>query len=72
MENLLKHLSKSFFNILKPYSKAIFQFYPKNKEIMENIGKIITQNTAFQGNFIIDNPNNPKKRKIYLLLKKKI
>ncbi len=71
MYNLLKNLSKSFFQILKPFSQAIIQFYPKNKEIMEKIGKIFTENTDFRGNFIMDNPNIPKKRKIYLLLKKR-
>jgi 18S rRNA (guanine1575-N7)-methyltransferase len=71
MQSLLKSLSKSFFQILKPFSQAIIQFYPKNKEIMETIGKVFTENNTFHGNFIIDNPNNPKKRKIYLLLKKR-
>jgi 18S rRNA (guanine1575-N7)-methyltransferase len=70
MHLMLNNLSKSFFQILKPNSKVIFQFYPKNKEIMEEIGKIITQNTTFTGTFIIDNPNKNKKRKIYLLLSK--
>ena len=64
------NLFKSFYQILKPNSKAIFQFYPKSNDILENIKKIITENTSFDGNFIIDNPNNPKKRKIYLFLKK--
>ncbi|MFX0002216.1 MAG: class I SAM-dependent methyltransferase [Candidatus Hermodarchaeota archaeon] len=71
VHNLLKSLSKSFFQILKPFSQAIIQFYPKNKELMEKIGEIFTENTGFCGNFIIDNPNSPKKRKIYLLLKKR-
>ncbi len=66
----LKNLSKSFFHILKPNSRVIFQFYPKNKVIMEAIGKIIANNTGFTGNFIIDNPNHHKKRKIFLLLDK--
>jgi 18S rRNA (guanine1575-N7)-methyltransferase len=66
----LKNLSKSFFHILKPNTRVIFQFYPKSKMIMENIGKIIADNTDFTGNFIIDNPNRQKKRKIYLLLDK--
>ncbi|MEE9377365.1 MAG: methyltransferase domain-containing protein [Candidatus Lokiarchaeia archaeon] len=70
MKNMLINLSKSFFQILKPDSRIIIQFYPKNKEIMENIGKIIVNNTCFKGNFIIDNPNSPKKRKIFLLLSK--
>jgi SAM-dependent methyltransferase len=64
-------LFKSFYTILKPKGKAIFQFYPKNKAIMDDIGDIITKNTNFNGNFVIDNPNSPKKRKIYLILKKK-
>lgn len=70
MHYMLKNLSKSFFQILKPESKIVIQFYPKNKEIMESIGKIIVENTDFKGNFIIDNPNNQKKRKIFLLLNK--
>ncbi|MFX0136639.1 MAG: class I SAM-dependent methyltransferase [Candidatus Hodarchaeota archaeon] len=70
MHYLLKSLSKSFFLILKNNSQVIFQFYPKSKEIVDNIGKIIIENTDFKGNFIIDNPQNNKKRKIFLLLKK--
>ena len=70
MEFLLKNLSKSFFKILKPFSQVVLQFYPKNNKVMEQVGKIFTKNTNFYGNFIIDNPNSPKKRKIYLLLKK--
>ena len=35
---------------------------------MEEIGKIFTQYTNLNGNFIIDNPDNAKKRKIFLLL----
>ena len=70
MHLMLKNLSKAFFQILKPKGRAIFQFYPKNKKIMESIGKLIVENTAFNGNFIVDNPYRPKKRKIYLLLKK--
>ena len=70
MHFLLKNLSKSFFHILRPNSRVIFQFYPKDKVLMKSIGKIIADNTEFTGNFIIDNPNHPKKRKIFLLLNK--
>ncbi|MFX1275036.1 MAG: class I SAM-dependent methyltransferase [Promethearchaeota archaeon] len=70
MESNLINMVKSFHIILKPNAKAIFQFYPKNNIIMENIGKIIADNTEFTGNFIIDNLDNPKKRKIFLLLQK--
>jgi len=70
MHLMLKSLFKSFFRILKPNSRVIVQFYPKNKEIMESIGKIITEHTKFTGKFIVDNPHRQKKRKIFLLLSK--
>ena len=72
MHSNLISLFRSFYNILKPNSKAVIQFYPKNNVVMENIGKIIRETTQFSGTFIIDNPNNPKKRKIFLALEKKI
>ncbi len=71
MISMLKSLFQAFFQILKPTSRVLMQFYPKNKEIMEKIGKIITNHTEFHGQFIIDNPNSQKKRKIFLLLNKK-
>ena len=70
MHLMLKNLSKSFFKILKPNGRVIIQFYPKNNELMRRIGKIITDHTDFDGNFIVDNPNRQKKRKIFLLLSK--
>lgn len=70
MEVKLINMIKSFHNALKSKSKVVIQFYPKNKTIMDKIGKIIAKNSDFNGNFIIDNPNNPKKRKIFLFLKK--
>ncbi|MFX1314968.1 MAG: class I SAM-dependent methyltransferase [Promethearchaeota archaeon] len=70
MELKLINMISYFYYVLKPESKAIIQFYPKNRTIMDHIGKIIIKNSDFNGNFIIDNPNNPKKRKIFLLLNK--
>ena len=66
----LKNLAKSVYSILKPQSKSIFQFYPKNDMMMDLIGKMFIENTPFKGGFMIDNPNSPKKRKIYLILNK--
>jgi len=68
MRMTLTGLFKSFYTILKPKGKAVFQFYPKSKVILDNIGDIIAKNTNFNGNFMIDNPDSPKKRKIYLFL----
>lgn len=64
----LINLFLSFYTILKPNGRVIFQFYPKNKTVLDKIGDLISKNTNFNGNFVIDNPNSPKKRKIYLLL----
>ena len=69
MRNNMISLAKRIEIILKPNSNAVFQFYPKNDLIMKEIGKIFADNTALEGNFIIDNPNSPKKRKIFLFLK---
>jgi SAM-dependent methyltransferase len=71
MRNNLINLIKSFERILRPQSKAVFQFYPRSKSIMEKIGRIIAHNTNLKGTFVIDNPNSPKKRKIFLFLKKR-
>lgn len=70
MRSNLINLFKSFYKILKENSKVVIQFYPKNNVVMEKIGNIIKETTQFSGNFIIDNPNNPKKRKIFILLEK--
>lgn len=66
----LVNLAYSIEILLKPKSRAIVQFYPKNNLIMEAIGKIIAENTKLKGTYIINNPNNAKKRKIFLLFKK--
>jgi len=66
----LEALFKTLYSILKRNGRAIFQFYPKNNYIMEKIKEIIINNTDFDGGFIIDNQNNPKKRKVYLFLEK--
>jgi len=68
--NNLINLTKSFECVLKADSKIVIQFYPKNEDIIKGIGKIFINNTNLDGNFVIDNPNNPKKRKIFLLLEK--
>jgi hypothetical protein len=68
MKKNLTNLAKFFFEILKPGSRAVFQFYPKNNFIMDYVGKTFIDSTDFHGNFIIDNPTNPKRRKIFLFL----
>lgn len=69
--DLMRNLAENTYDVLKPHSKAIFQFYPKNDIIMKEVGKIFIETTQFTGGFIIDSPNYPKKRRIYLILKKR-
>jgi 18S rRNA (guanine1575-N7)-methyltransferase len=66
----LINLIKSFHFILKPETRAVLQFYPKSSKTMESIGKLITDSQLFSGNFVIDNLENPKKRKVFLILEK--
>ncbi|MGV9172918.1 MAG: class I SAM-dependent methyltransferase [Promethearchaeia archaeon] len=68
--NNLVSLIRGFHESLKPDGKVIFQFYPKSSKLMDNISSIIKKNSDFTGKYIIDNPDSPKKRKIYLILKK--
>ena len=72
MKNNLINLITYFYSILRNNSRAVIQFYPKNDEIMSSIGKTITENTKFIGEYIIDNPQNPRKRRIFLVLEKKL
>lgn len=71
MEGNLVNLINSFHRILKPNGKIIFQFYPKNDQIMNKIGNLFYKNNLFSGNFVIDNLKSPKKRKIFLFLNKR-
>ena len=66
----LIELVKSFYLALKTNGIIVIQFYPKNTKILEEIGSIFVKNASFEGGYIIDNENSPKKRKIFLKLVK--
>lgn len=70
MEMNFINLIIRFYEILKIGSKIVFQFYPKSDRILDKIANLIIRETEFKGGFIIDNPKNPKKRRIFLELKK--
>ena len=61
-------LAKSFHSVLKKKGVIIIQFYPKNLTLLEEIGNIFVKHSPLDGGYIIDNQNNPKKRKIFLKL----
>ena len=63
-------LAKSFYSVLKKNGIIIIQFYPKSITILEEIGNIFVKYVPLEGGYIIDNQNNPKKRRIFLKLSK--
>ena len=67
----VRQLAKLCAWVLKPGGKAIFQFYPKSSDAMKEMGRIFADTELFKGNFIIDNADAPKKRRIFLYLEKK-
>ncbi|UYP43873.1 hypothetical protein NEF87_000158 [Candidatus Lokiarchaeum ossiferum] len=68
----IKNIAEICNFVLKPGGKIIMQFYPKSDEAMKEFGGIIADTDHFSGNFIIDNPDIPKKRRIFLYLEKPI
>lgn len=56
------------YRILKPHGVVIIQFYPKNEEQLTLAGKILKK--KFHVTKIIDDPNIPKRKKIFLLCSK--
>ncbi len=56
--------------ILKKGGRLGIQFYPKSEQDMIDIGRLFSRN-GFEGNFIVDNENSPRKRTIFLVLKSK-
>ncbi|MBI5224824.1 methyltransferase domain-containing protein [Candidatus Micrarchaeota archaeon] len=63
-------VADEFFRVLTPKGKAIIQFYPKSEDEAMHAGKAF-KIAGFKATLQIDNENNAKKRKVYLLLEKK-
>lgn len=55
--------------VLKSKGKVVMQFYPKSMENLLKTAKIFKKE-GFACEIIIDNPNNPKKRTVYLVMNK--
>ena len=65
----LAKTAKGISHILKPKGRLIIQFYPKSEQEMKDTARIFKK-TGFKGIIIIDNPDNSKKRVIYLAMRK--
>ncbi|MCD6398860.1 MAG: class I SAM-dependent methyltransferase [Candidatus Aenigmarchaeota archaeon] len=64
-------IAKGIWYVLKPDGKVGIHFYPKSEEEMKLWGRIFKK-AGFNGNFIVDNPENSRKRNIYLIASKQI
>ncbi len=64
-----KKVASEFWRVLKEGGKAVVQFYPANDQEMTRTGSLFKR-AGFVGRIQIDGEDNPRKRKIYLLLKK--
>jgi len=68
--NDIRKVAKGINYILKPNGGLGIQFYPKSEGELNMIYWKFRRE-GFEGDIIIDNPNSPKKRTIYLIMKKK-
>lgn len=67
----LKKVASVISHVLKSGGKIVIQFYPKSEEDMENTARIFRK-YGFEGEIVIDNPDNPTKRTIYLVMEKQV
>ena len=63
-----KNTVAEMYRVLKPQGVAIIQFYPQNEDQLTLAGKILKK--KFHVMKIIDDPNIPKRKKIFLLCSK--
>lgn len=58
---------ESLFACLSRRARAVFQFYPENQQQCELISQQALR-AGFQGGLVVDNPDSPKHRKVFLVL----
>ena len=62
-------VAKEFWRVLKEKATAVIQHYPKSEDEMMRTG-LLFRRQGFKVTLQIDNEDNPRKRKIYMLLDK--
>jgi cyclopropane fatty-acyl-phospholipid synthase-like methyltransferase len=65
----LENLAEGIYFLLKKNSPCIIQFYPKSEQELKETIRTFKQN-SFSCDSVIDNPQNPRKRTIFLIIKK--
>jgi len=65
----LQALSTELARACMPGACVAIQQYPRSSSQMVEFGKIV-QKEGFRGGILVDNPKNPRKRKVFLLARK--
>lgn len=67
-EESLRKVRDGIDHVLRKKGKLGIQFYPKSEAEMREVGRIFKK--KFGGQIVIDNPENPKKRTIFIVMEK--
>ena len=62
----VRNVAREFKKVLKDKGEVIIQFYPCSREEMMRVARQFKRE-GFKGRIIVDNPDRPKKREIYLV-----
>ncbi len=65
----LNLMAQTLYCILKENGVCVFQLYESSQNILDEVYSIFKKN-GFTGNFVIDNPQSKKKKKVYLNIRK--
>ena len=65
----IKKVASGVYYVLKDRGKIVIQFYPKSQDEMIRTARIFKK-VGFEGQLVIDSPENPRKRVIYLVMGK--
>ncbi len=65
----IKQATKELYRVLKNKAMAVIQFYPKTEKQALQTAKIFSRQ-GFKTKVVTDYPDEPKKRKVYLVLEK--
>jgi len=65
----LKEVIKGIYHVLKENGRTVIQFYPKSYNEVVQISRMFKKQ-GFEGEAVIDNEDDPRKRTVYLVFKK--
>ena len=65
----IQEVAKGMYSVLNSCGSLVIQFYPKSEQELKVTAKVFSKN-GFKGQMIVDWPEVPRKRTVYLVLKK--